>query len=43
MAAHRLVLEALAVELEDWQQQLVAQHPELFLRGLFNSDSCGTS
>ncbi len=23
-----------------WQRQIVADHPELFLRGLFNSDGC---
>ncbi|GAA1602437.1 MULTISPECIES: hypothetical protein [Kribbella] len=26
------------IQLEDRQQELVAEHPELFLRGLFNSD-----
>ncbi|HEY3562875.1 MAG TPA: transcriptional regulator [Kribbella sp.] len=28
------------IELEGWQQDLVAEYPELFLRGLFNSDGC---
>lgn len=28
------------IELEGWQQDLVAKYPELFLRGLFNSDGC---
>ncbi|MER7250164.1 transcriptional regulator [Kribbella sp. NPDC000426] len=28
------------IELAPWQQQIVATHPELFLRGLFNSDGC---
>ncbi|WP_427894216.1 transcriptional regulator [Kribbella sp. GL6] len=28
------------IELEGWQRQIVAQYPELFLRGLFNSDGC---
>lgn len=28
------------IELEGWQQQTVADYPELFLRGLFNSDGC---
>jgi hypothetical protein len=25
---------------EPWQQEIVAEYPELFLRGLFNSDGC---
>jgi hypothetical protein len=29
-----------SIKLEDWQQQLVAQHAEPLLRGLFNSDGC---
>ncbi len=28
------------IELADWQREVVAEHPELFLRGLFNSDGC---
>ncbi|TDW76036.1 transcriptional regulator [Kribbella pratensis] len=28
------------IELMPWQQEIVANHPELFLRGLFNSDGC---
>ncbi|MFG1813083.1 transcriptional regulator [Kribbella sp. NPDC049174] len=28
------------IELAVWQRQIVAQHPGLFLRGLFNSDGC---
>ena len=28
------------IELIDWQQEIVAEHPELFLRGLFDSDGC---
>ncbi|WP_432892612.1 transcriptional regulator [Kribbella sp. CA-245084] len=28
------------IELASWQQEIVANHPELFLRGLFNSDGC---
>ncbi|NIK60263.1 transcriptional regulator [Kribbella shirazensis] len=28
------------VALADWQQEIVAGHPDLFLRGLFNSDGC---
>jgi hypothetical protein len=28
------------IELTGWQQEIVANHPELFLRGLFNSDGC---
>ncbi|MFD3406946.1 transcriptional regulator [Kribbella sp. NPDC058693] len=28
------------IELEGWQQEIVAEYPELFLRGLFNSDGC---
>ena len=28
------------IELEGWQREIVAQCPELFLRGLFNSDGC---
>jgi hypothetical protein len=29
--------------LEPWQQELVAEHPEPFLRGLFHSDGCRTN
>jgi hypothetical protein len=28
------------IELVDWQCEIVAQRPDLFLRGLFNSDGC---
>jgi hypothetical protein len=28
------------IVLADWQREIVAEHPELFLRGLFNSDGC---
>jgi hypothetical protein len=28
------------IELMDWQREIVADYPELFLRGLFNSDGC---
>lgn len=28
------------IALADWQQEIVAEHPELLLRGLFNSDGC---
>ncbi|GAA1703148.1 hypothetical protein GCM10009745_58220 [Kribbella yunnanensis] len=28
------------IELVDWQREIVAEHPELLLRGLFNSDGC---
>ena len=28
------------IELTDWQREIVADHPELLLRGLFNSDGC---
>jgi hypothetical protein len=28
------------IELAAWQQEIVAEYPELFLRGLFNSDGC---
>ncbi|GAA1159742.1 hypothetical protein GCM10009630_67330 [Kribbella jejuensis] len=28
------------ITLADWQQTIVADHPEPFLRGLFNSDGC---
>ena len=28
------------IELAAWQREIVAEHPELFLRGLFNSDGC---
>lgn len=28
------------IELAPWQQEIVAECPELFLRGLFNSDGC---
>ncbi|WP_350276846.1 transcriptional regulator [Kribbella sp. HUAS MG21] len=28
------------IALADWQREIVAAHPELFLRGLFNSDGC---
>lgn len=28
------------IVLADWQQEIVAQYPELFLRGLFDSDGC---
>ncbi|RZU01513.1 hypothetical protein EV645_8346 [Kribbella rubisoli] len=28
------------IELAPWQQEIVAEYPELFLRGLFNSDGC---
>ncbi len=28
------------IALADWQHEIVAEHPQLFLRGLFNSDGC---
>ncbi len=28
------------IALADWQQKIVAEHPQLLLRGLFNSDGC---
>jgi hypothetical protein len=28
------------IELVEWQREIVASHPELFLRGLFNADGC---
>jgi hypothetical protein len=28
------------IELTTWQREIVAEHPELFLRGLFDSDGC---
>ncbi|MFB6722542.1 transcriptional regulator [Kribbella sp. NPDC056345] len=28
------------IELAEWQREVVAEHPELLLRGLFNSDGC---
>jgi hypothetical protein len=28
------------IALEDWQREIVAEHPQLLLRGLFNSDGC---
>jgi hypothetical protein len=28
------------IELAAWQREIVAEYPELFLRGLFNSDGC---
>lgn len=28
------------IALADWQQEIVAEFPQLFLRGLFNSDGC---
>jgi hypothetical protein len=28
------------IELAEWQREIVAQYPDLFLRGLFNSDGC---
>jgi len=28
------------IELVGWQREIVAEHPELLLRGLFNSDGC---
>ncbi|MEU4601520.1 transcriptional regulator [Kribbella sp. NPDC023972] len=28
------------IELAGWQREIVAQHPDLFLRGLFDSDGC---
>ena len=28
------------IELVDWQQNIVGEHPERFLRGLFHSDGC---
>ena len=31
-----------SIELEDWQQQIVDEHPEAFLRGLIHSDGCRT-
>ena len=28
------------IELAEWQREIVAEHPELLLRGLLNSDGC---
>jgi hypothetical protein len=28
------------IALLDWQREIVAEYPELFLPGLFNSDGC---